>query len=237
MFRFGRAFADRDCRGATSGHVQNSADECPGESHNSGMRLRDTLLAVVLLAFLAPVASAQTASTDPVPPNFRVLVIVRSEITASFDALVLKYVDLRTMLEEGLPALHVTDNPAENIAIQRELARRIRRARDRAVRGDIFTPAISGEFRRILFIEMNPGALAAIMDDNPGALSSPAINASYPSGMPRATMPGLILAVLPGLPDGLEYRFLGHHLILHDTRANVILDRISCAIACLEVVD
>jgi hypothetical protein len=128
MFRFGRAFADRDCRGATSGHVQNSADECPGESHNSGMRLRDTLLAVVLLAFLAPVASAQTASTDPVPPNFRVLVIVRSEITASFDALVLKYVDLRTMLEEGLPALHVTDNPAENIAIQRELARRIRRA-------------------------------------------------------------------------------------------------------------
>jgi hypothetical protein len=200
------------------------------------MKARDTLLAVVLLALLAPAASAQTASIDPVPPNFRVLVIVRPAITASFDTLVLEYFDLRTRLEEGLPALHVTDNPGENIAIRRELASRIRRARAGALRGDIFTPAISGEFKRVLLIEMSPGALAAIMDDNPGALS-PSINASYPSGKPRSTMPGLILAVLPGLPDGLEYRFLGHHLILHDTRANVILDRIPCAIECIEVVD
>ena len=50
-------------------------------------------------------------------------------------------------------------------------------------------------------------------------------------------MPGAILAVLTALPDGIEYRFLGHDLILHDTRANVILDRISCAIECVEVVD
>jgi hypothetical protein len=45
-------------------------------------------------------------------------------------------------------------------------------------------------------------------------------------------MPGTFLMVLPILPDGLEYRFLGPNLILHDTRANVILDTMSCAIAC-----
>ena len=50
-------------------------------------------------------------------------------------------------------------------------------------------------------------------------------------------MPGVILRVLPALPDGVEYRFLGNDLILHDTRANVILDRISCAIACVDVVN
>jgi hypothetical protein len=33
------------------------------------------------------------------------------------------------------------------------------------------------------------------------------------------------------------FRFLGRDLILHDTRANVILDRISCVIECVEVVD
>ena len=47
-------------------------------------------------------------------------------------------------------------------------------------------------------------------------------------------MPGTFLLVLPVLPGGLEYRFLGPHLILHDTKANVILDIMSCAIACLD---
>ena len=43
-------------------------------------------------------------------------------------------------------------------------------------------------------------------------------------------MPINILAALPKLPDDIEYRFLGRHLVLHDTRANMILDRIPCAV-------
>ena len=71
------------------------------------------------------------------------------------------------------------------------------------------------------------------MDDNPGAFSH-RINGNYPKRRPLSTMPGTFLLVLPVLPDGLEYRFLGPHLILHDTRANLILDIMSCAIACLD---
>jgi hypothetical protein len=197
------------------------------------MKLRGTLLSVVLFACVASFGSAQSPRDDPDTPRFTELVVVRPVIRADFDALVLGYFNLRTTLEEGLPAQRVTDNPADNIEIQRTLARRIRRARAGALSGAIFTPAISTEFRRILMLEMTPQTLEAILDDNPGQFSH-RINGNYPKRRPLSTMPGTFLAVLPVLPDGLEYRFLGHQLILHDTRANVILDRIPCAIACVE---
>jgi hypothetical protein len=73
--------------------------------------------------------------------------------------------------------------------------------------------------------------LAAIMDDNPGKISHH-INGTYPEGEPFSTMPANILAVLPRLPDDIQYRFLGRHLILYDTRASLILDRIPYAIRC-----
>jgi hypothetical protein len=197
------------------------------------MKLRETALSVVLLASVATFTSAQSPRDDPATPRFTELVVVRPIVRATFDALVLDYFALRTTLEEGLPAQRVTDNPAENIEIQLTLARRIRRARAGALSGDIFTPAISTEFRRILMLEMTPQTLEAILDDNPGQFSH-RINGDYPKRRPLATMPGTFLAVLPALPDGLEYRFLGHQLILHDTRANVILDRMPCAIECVK---
>ena len=197
------------------------------------MKSKNGLLPIVLFACVAAVASAQSPRDDPTTPRFTELVIVRSLLRADFDARVLDYFDLRTTLEDGLPAQHVTANPADNIEIQRTLARRIRRARVGALRGAIFTPAISVEFRRILLVETTPETRATIMDENPGQFSH-RINGDYPKRRPLSTMPGTFLAVLPVLPDGLEYRFLGPHLILHDTRANVILDAMSCAIACID---
>ena len=37
-------------------------------------------------------------------------------------------------------------------------------------------------------------------------------------------MPPSILLNLPKLPEELEYRFVGPHLILHDVNANLIVD-------------
>jgi hypothetical protein len=73
--------------------------------------------------------------------------------------------------------------------------------------------------------------MAIIMDENPGDLSR-RINRAYPTGQPFASMPAGMLAVLPRLPDDLQYRFLGRALILIDTRTNLILDRMPCAIGC-----
>ena len=188
---------------------------------------------MVLFAGVASSAPAQEPRDDPDTPRFTELVVVRSVVRADFEARVLDYFDLRTTLESGLPAQQVTDNPAETIELQRKLAKRIRRARDGARRGEIFTPDISAEFRRILLMATTPEVLATIRDDNPGPFSH-RINGDYPKRRPLATMPGKFLLVLPGLPAGLEYRFLGPNLILHDTKANVILDTMSCAITCVE---
>jgi hypothetical protein len=37
---------------------------------------------------------------------------------------------------------------------------------------------------------------------------------------------------MPALADGVEYRFVGRHLILHDTIANIIIDEIPFALRC-----
>ncbi len=190
-------------------------------------------LATASIVLFASVSNSQTPTTngDGDTPIFRVQVI--GYIEADFSTRIQSYYELRSKLEQGLPALTVTDYPAEIRTAQQALAKRIRAAREGAERGEIFTPAISKEFRKVLLLEMNDNTLAAIMDDNPGEFSHH-INGIYPMGKPHSTMPPNILAVLPRLPDDIQYRFLGRHLILFDTRANVILDRMSCAIRCTD---
>jgi hypothetical protein len=186
-------------------------------------------LAVVLIVSVASVCYAQPATTNQTPdtPDFRVQ--VWGYIVADFSARVCDYSELRTELEKGLPPLTVTDDPAQIRRAVRALAKRIRVARAGAKEGDMFTPTISVEFRKALILEMDASTWAAIMDDNPGEFSNE-INGTYPQDKPLSTVPPNILAVLPRLPDDIQYRFLGRHLILLDTRASVILDRIPFAI-------
>ena len=197
------------------------------------MRLKHTLLAIALIFLLASVSYPQTPQTqqNPDTPVFRVQ--VWGDIVTDFSTRVGSYVDLRSELEKGLPALRVTDDPAEIRYAIRALAKRIREARAEARQGDIFTPAISAEFRKALVLEMNASTRVAVEDDNPGAFSN-RINGSYPEGKPVSTVPPNILAALPRLPADIEYRFLGRHLVLLDTRASVIVDRIPYAIKCVK---
>jgi hypothetical protein len=156
---------------------------------------------------------------------------VWSDIVTDFSTRVSSYVALRSEMERGLPALTVTDDPAEIRRTQRALAKRIREARAKAKQGDIFTPTIGAEFKKVLLSETNANIWAGIMDDNPGEFPVQ-INGLYPEGKPLSTVPSSILAVLPSLPADIEYRLLGRHLILLDTRATLILDRIPYAIQC-----
>jgi len=187
-------------------------------------------LAAAVIVLLASVGYPQTPTrADGDMPVFRVQ--VWGYIVADFSARVSTYYDLRRTLQRGLPALAVTDDPAEIKRAQYALAERIRVARRGAKRGAIFTPDIAVEFRKVLLLEIDANTRAAIMDDNPGEFSHH-INGTYPNEKPLSTMPPNVLAVLPRLPDDVQYRFLGRHLILLDTAANVILDRIRCAIPC-----
>jgi hypothetical protein len=206
--------------------LRNTGRAAPGT-----IWLQHISIATVLMVLFASVCYPQTPTTtrDREAPDFTVE--VWGYIVADFSARVWTYFELRSTLEKGLPALTVTDDPAEIRSAELALAQKIRVARAGAKQGEIFTPAISVEFRKVLLLEMNANIWATIMDENPGEFSYD-INDTYPKRKPLSTMPFDILVRLPRLPEDIEYRFVGRHLILHDTRANVILDRLPCAIQC-----
>lgn len=187
------------------------------------------VLRFATILFVAAASYAQTPQPqrDPENPDFKVQ--VWGDIGVEFITRVDSYVELRSELEKGLPPLRVTADPAEIRRTERALARRIRDARKKAKRGDIFTPAISAVFRNALLLEMDAKTWKSVMDDNPGAFSV-RINGTYPDKKPLSTVPANILAVLPRLPNDVQYRFLGPHLVLFDTRARVVLDGIPHAI-------
>jgi len=187
--------------------------------------MRALILASVLIAGTQPAAWQQRA---PVP-DFRVE--VWGFAVADFSARMGAYEELRRGLEQGLPALAVTNDPAEIVRAETLLATRIRQARLRARRGDIFSENIRAAFKELLRSQTTTGTCALIEDDNPGEFSYQ-VNATYPKEKPVSTVPASMLAVLPRLPADVEYRFLRRDLILRDMRANVILDRIDDAIKC-----
>ena len=201
--------------------------------HAPTLKLRHVPLVIALLLLVGSLGHAQAPAPPPHPefPTFKVQ--VWGYIAADFSARIWRYSELRRELEKDSPGLSVTQDVRAIRKAQRALAKKIRVARHDAKQGDIFTPEIGIEFREVLRLEMDADTWAAIMDDNPGEFSN-RINGTYPGKRPLSTVPPNILARLPRLPDDVQYRFLGRHLILHDTRANLILDRIPYAIRCAD---
>ena len=138
------------------------------------------------------------------------------EMVAAFGTRLEAYVALRARLEAAGSS-------------RQPLAERIRSARAQAKQGDMLTPALSVEIRKSLRRELTAQTWKVIMDDNPGELPSQ-VDDEYREGQPLSTMPPNMLAALPKLPRDIEYRFIDRHLVLLDTRAYVILDRIPYAI-------
>jgi hypothetical protein len=187
------------------------------------------LLAAIAMCQLAAHAAAQQSS--PQLPTVEFTVEVLGSKAAEFTARMDEYAKLRSTLQKGLPALAVTDNPIEIQRAERLLAARIRRARAGAGRHDIFTAETRRAFRQLLRPVTTAATCAFIHDDNPGEWGW-AVNAEYPKHRPVSSVPPSMLAALPRLPDDVFYRFLDTDLVLHDTRANIMLDRIDNAIRC-----
>ena len=216
--------------------MQDGTDAAPGTRHNwvmLRMTLRPISCATALLVLFASVGHAQTKSTNPGRHTPGFYVQGWGDTVTDFNTRVRNYFELRGKLQTGLPAQAITDNPAAIRLAQFALAQEIRVARSGARQGEFFTLTTSVEFKRVLLLTMSATTWAVIMAENPGEFRHQ-INGSYPDGKPFSTVPGNILALLPQLPDDIQYRFLGRHLILYDLRANVILDRIPYAIQCAD---
>ena len=198
--------------------------------------LRSVAFATVLTVLFPFVGGTQTlpAATDSLAPDFRIQVF--GDTVTDFPSRIERYFELRGQLERGLPAMTVTEDVRQIRRRTRSLAKAIRAARRGAVQGEFFTAATSAEFKRVLALIMNTAVWALIMDENPGAFRHD-IDGSYPDVKTYSTMPGIVLARLPQLPDDIQFRFVGPHLILYDVRASTIIDRLPNAIECADDCD
>ncbi|MQA30608.1 MAG: hypothetical protein GEU82_12365 [Luteitalea sp.] len=141
------------------------------------------------------------------------------------------YVEMKQKLEDGLTPVSPSDRTSGVEQHRTALAERIRAARRGARQGDLFG-ATAALFREIIVRDSRTRSArdtGAVLEEVPSR-SEPAVNAVYPEGALLATVPPLILTNLPPLPDGLEYRFMGHALILRDRAANLVVDFVPGAI-------
>lgn len=142
--------------------------------------------------------------------------------------------DLYMKVRKPLVAkLKPTNSPTAIIDRQRNLAADIKLARPQAGQGDIFTPAICGEFRRLIGIAMGGRRAHRVRQSLKRA--EPVhlhlrVNDTYPTNVPLQSTPPTLLANLPRLPQPLDYRVIGRDLVLHDMEANIIVDFIPNAI-------
>jgi hypothetical protein len=171
---------------------------------------------------------ARKTSTDPdVNPDAAAMAEFKSRVDA--------YADLHHRLARGDAKQKETDDPAKINERTDALTARVQTARADARQGDIFTPEIRPVFRRLLAPKLQGAegrdVKAVLKDDAPAPGTVPfKVNAKYPDDQPLPTVPANVLITLPPLPEPLEYRIVGQHLLLLDTSADLIVDYILNAI-------
>jgi hypothetical protein len=139
-----------------------------------------------------------------------------------------EYMERHNRLAAELPPVSAHATPEEIEAHREGLAKAIRRARTTAGerQGHIFTRHVDPLLRGIVRRDLRSRDLAdslAVLEEVP---LTPRLrfNDPWPSNAARGTVPPRLLKSLPALPAGLEYRFLGRHLVLVDSAANLIVD-------------
>ena len=136
------------------------------------------------------------------------------------------YLAVHKKAAEGVPPLKETSDPSKLTSREQALGEAIRQARASAKPGDIFGPELSAHIRNVVRKDWAKRSAAdkagLIHDVPPGYLAD--VNSTYPQALPLGTFPASLLAALPPLPENLEYRFVGRHLIVRDVKANIIVD-------------
>jgi hypothetical protein len=180
-------------------------------------------LAVAGLVALATLSGAQA-------PTSRTRQPVNADAAAlqDFQMRLEAYLKLRAGLVKGLKPLASTPSAAELAARQAVLAGAIKKARAAARPGDLVPQGVAAQIAKTIrddFTRRTAAAERASFSEVPNAVR-PAVNQTYPADAALPTVPPLLLLNLPRLPDNLQYRFYGRHLILLDGDTQVILDYI-----------
>jgi hypothetical protein len=182
---------------------------------------------LLFFALLAPGFAGQPPAPQASAEEVRVFKI--------FNARVQEYIKLQKAVEASLPTLKPTKEAARIDQHEHALARKIAQARSGARQGDIFTDAVTRQFRRIIRGEFlgpeGPLARKTIREKGPSkGILRLHVNEVYPENLPLTTTPPTLLSKLPELPPELAYRIVGRDLTLKDTKAGLIVDFIPNAI-------
>ena len=98
----------------------------------------------------------------------------------------------------------------------------------------MFTPEVSQLFKRLIATTFQgPDAAkirASLRNAEPVSNIPLQVNAVYPERLPLQSTPPSVLMNLPELPPELDYRIVGHDLVLRDVGGNIIVDFITSAI-------
>ena len=168
--------------------------------------------------------AAMTAQAAPVNPQAEAL----HEFSKRLEA----YLQLRKDLGKKLEPLAPTASASDLQARQQSLAAGLQNARAGAKPGDLIPSAVQLQIRETVqadFRRRAPANKRASLEEVPtGPL--PGINKTYPEQAALPTVPPLLLASLPRLPDNLQYRFFGRHMVILDGDVEIVIDYVQNAL-------
>jgi hypothetical protein len=143
-----------------------------------------------------------------------------------FQQRVAQYIKIRRTAEAEAGRPSPTPSPEKLDGKKKALAETIVSKRPGAKQGDLFTPEIAAELRRVIAtdFERHPAKIKESLHSAESVSGRVHVNELYPEHVAIATMPSTLLMSLPKLPRELDYRFVGSTLILRDIDANLILD-------------
>jgi hypothetical protein len=183
--------------------------------------MRSTKKVALLVGAFGIAAASVTAAARQEPP-----VNAYGAAVKAFRDRCDAYLALHQKAAGNVPPLKETSDPGKLTSREQALGEAIRQLRTDAKPGDLFGSDLSPYIRKAVQKDWKKRSAAdrkAITEEvPPGTVAD--VNATYPSILPLATFPANMLAALPPLAEGLEYRLVGRHLIIRDVKANIIVD-------------
>lgn len=171
-------------------------------------------------ASLSPEPAISAAPDGGTAPN------AQGAATLEFQNRIKAYLKIHNEAESKVPNLKRTDDPKQISDREMALAQAIQTLRAGAQIGGIFAPEYQPYFIKIVqddFSTRSARDRKAIINELPKNMKVE-VNTVYPTMLPLATFPAVLLKKLPDLPPELEYRLVGRSLILRDVKANLIVD-------------
>jgi hypothetical protein len=170
---------------------------------------------------LVTIIAAVLLSCSPAPEQ-----IPTPKPVKAFQARLKEYVAFRNRVEDTVPQLTETSDPKKIADRERALGEALIKSRPNAKPGEFYIKEYVPYLEQLIKADFAKRTLAerkALVVELPKGLTV-GVNQIYPTTLPLATFPPLLLKVLPELPPELEYRIVFRDLILRDVEGNYVVD-------------